>query len=152
MEGFFAGRLPAKTVAQGEKRNLSPRRRSAGADRRTNPGGRVTVYLVMHGARPIDRLSQVAGGNSRRDPLLAPGFLKGPAGPLSRAPRLGTFARFHKKTKWQNSVCKAASAALSGFAFHKGVLQPSALHLPPCSGFAMLRSSCRTFVFLCHSR
>ena len=61
-------------------------------------------------------------------------------------------AQFHKKTKPQNSNCKAASAALSGFAFHQGVLQPSALHLPPCSDFAMLRSSCRTFVFLCHSR
>ena len=31
-------------------------------------------------------------------------------------------ARFHKKTKPQNSNCKAASAALSGFAFQKGVL------------------------------
>ena len=54
----------------------------------------MSSYLVMHGARPIDRLSQVAGGNSRRDPLLAPGFLKGPAGPLSRAPRLGTRGAF----------------------------------------------------------
>ena len=61
-------------------------------------------------------------------------------------------AQFHKKTKPQTSNCKAASAALSGFAFHQGVLQPSALHLPPCSDFAMLRSSCRTFVSLCHSR
>ena len=67
---------------------VSSRRRSAGPDRRTNPGGRVTVYLVMHVTRPADRSSQVAGGNSRRDPLFAPGFLKGPAGPLSRAPRL----------------------------------------------------------------
>ena len=94
-------------------------------------------------------------------------------------------AQFHKKTKPQTSNCKAASAALSGFAFHQGVpgwrshespggafdrpnrsalcadairrfraarLQPSALHLPPCSDFAMLRSSCRTFVFLCRPR
>ena len=94
-------------------------------------------------------------------------------------------ALFHQKTKPQNSNCKAASAALSGFAFHQEVpgwrshespggafdrpnrsalcadavrrfraarLQPSALHLPPCSDFAMLRSSCRTFVSLCHSR
>ena len=61
-------------------------------------------------------------------------------------------AQFHKKTKPQTSNCKAASAALSGFAFHTGALQPSALHLPPCSDFAMLRSSCRTFVSLCHSR
>lgn len=50
----------------------------------------MTVYLVMHVTRPADRSSQVAGGNSRRDPLFAPGFLKGPAGPLSRAPRGGT--------------------------------------------------------------
>ena len=83
--------------------------------------------------RPGELLSCDARGTTRRpvisscrrqfsaDPPLAPGFLKGPAGPLSRAPRLGTSARFHKKTKWQNSVCKAASAALSGFAFHKGV-------------------------------
>ena len=70
--------------------SLSIRRRSAGAGRRTNMGGRVTVYLVMHKTRLVDRSSQVAGGNSRRDPLLAPGFLKGPAGPLSRAPRGGT--------------------------------------------------------------
>ena len=31
-------------------------------------------------------------------------------------------ARFHKKTKPQNSNCKAASAALSGFTFQNGVL------------------------------
>ena len=30
-------------------------------------------------------------------------------------------ARFHKKTKPQNSACEAASAALSGLAFHQGV-------------------------------
>ena len=91
-------------------------------------------------------------------------------------------ARFHKKTKPQNSACEAASAALSGLAFHQGVpgwrshaspggacdrpnrsalcadaahrfwaarLRPSALHLPLCSGFALLRSFYKTFVFLC---
>src|SRR5699024_3009318 len=62
------------------------------------------------------------------------------------------YARFHKKTKPQNSACKAASAALSGLAFHQGVLRPSALQLSLCSDFAVLCSSCRTFVFLCHSR
>ncbi|HIW54215.1 MAG TPA: hypothetical protein H9883_04540, partial [Candidatus Ruthenibacterium merdigallinarum] len=47
-------------------------------------------------------------------------------------------------------ACKAASAALSGLAFHQGVLRPSALHLPLCSGFAVLRSFCKTFVSLLH--
>ncbi len=68
----------------------------------------MSSYLVMHGARPIDRLSQVAGGNSRRDPLLAPGFLKGPAGPLSRAPRLGTRGGFFRRflTGQKAAVCQ----------------------------------------------
>ena len=33
-----------------------PRRRPAGPGRRTNPGGRVTVYLVMYVTRSIDRV------------------------------------------------------------------------------------------------
>ena len=53
------------------------------------------------------------------------------------------------KTKPQNSACKAASAALSGLAFHRGALRPSALYLPPCSGFAVLQRFCKTFGFLC---
>ena len=57
-------------------------------------------------------------------------------------------ARSIKKTKPQNAACKAASAALSGLAFHAGVPRPSALHPPLCSGFAVLRSFCKTFVFL----
>ena len=69
---------------------------------------------------------------------------------LPRAYCAAPYARFHKKTKPQNSACKAASAALSGLAFHQGVLRPSALHLPLCSGFAVLRSFCKTFVFLLH--
>ena len=75
----------------------------------------------------------------------APGFCE--AGERKSAP---LYARFHKKTKPQNSACKAASAALSGLAFHQGVLRPSALHLPLCSGFAVLRSFCKTFVSLLH--
>src|SRR5699024_2664933 len=55
-------------------------------------------------------------------------------------------ARLHKKAKSQNSDCKSASDALSGLAFHEGALRPSALHLPPCSGFVMQSSSCRTSV------
>ena len=93
VNGFYQRGLQ-EFVSIDQVQGISPRRRSAGAGRRTNMGGRVSSYLVMHGARPIDRLSQVAGGNSRRDPHLAPGFLKGPAGPLSRAPRLGTRGAF----------------------------------------------------------
>ena len=67
---------PASTAG-----SLTLRRRPAGAGRRTNPGGRVTVYLVMHGARPADRLSQVAGGNSRPTHNLPRGFSRGPQAP-----------------------------------------------------------------------
>ena len=79
-------------------------------------------------------------------------FLFWPPGGAGKPQKTPRSARFHKKTKSQNSDCKAASAALSGLAFHQGALRPSALHLPPCSGFAMQSSSCRPFVFLCHSR
>ena len=67
----------------------------------------MTVDLVMHKTRPSDRSSQVAGGQSRRDPLLAPGFLKGPTGPLSRAPRLGTRGGFFRRflTAQKAAVC-----------------------------------------------
>ena len=68
---------------------------------------------------------------------------------LPRAYCAAPYARFHKKTKPQNSACKAASAALSGLAFHGGALRPSALYLPPCSGFAVLQRFCKTFGFLC---
>ncbi len=78
-------------------------------------------------------------------------FFDRPAGRGSRK-KTPRSARFHKKTKSQNSDCKAASVALSGLAFHAGAPRPSALHLPPCSGFAMQSSSYRPFVFLCHSR
>ena len=102
--------------------SLSIKRRSAGAGRRTNMGGRVTVYLVMHKTRLVDRSSQVAGGNSRRDPLLAPGFLKGPAGPLSRAPRRGT-AQAKQGSKGYAATAKHRKIAL-GLQMQGGGVKP----------------------------
>ena len=86
--------------------------------------------------RPGDRFSCDARGTTRRpvisscrrqfsaDPQLAPGFLKGPAGPLSRAPRLGTRGGFFRRflTGQKAAVCRqelfARSAAPKP---HKGL-------------------------------
>ena len=55
------------------------------------PGDRVSCDAQKAPRRPVISTCRRQFSD---DPLLAPGFLKGPAGPLSRAPRLGTRGGF----------------------------------------------------------
>lgn len=61
---------------------LIPRRRSAGPDRRTNAGGRVTVYIVMHKTRSIDRVPWSCRRQFSARPTFCPGVSQGARRPL----------------------------------------------------------------------
>ena len=118
------GRAPRQTVPFDRPGNRTPGTRWETLpginSRNPHPQAAACGSVPPHkSGRPGDRFSCDARGTTRRpvisscrrqfsaDPQLAPGFLKGPAGPLSRAPRGGT-----AQAKQRNKGCAATAKHL----------------------------------------